>query len=53
VTFLRSQTGLVFLALGVLLGLIIIRILSPGFVLGTDTFDHPYRQFIAALMGDL
>lgn len=50
-TFLRSQTGLVFLTLGVLLGLIIIRILSPGFVLGTDTFDHPYRQFIAALMG--
>ena len=33
------------------LSLIFIRFLSPQFVLGTTTFDHPYIEFAAALMG--
>ena len=27
-----------------------IRMLSKGFVLGTTTFDHPYIEFVAALI---
>jgi len=30
--------------------LLYVRVISSGFVLGTDTFSHPYKSFVAALM---
>ncbi len=39
------------LAIAIAVGLLVIRWLSVGFVLGTDTFEHPYIEFVVALMG--
>jgi hypothetical protein len=38
------------LAVIILAALLYVRLISDGFVLGTDTFSHPYKSFVAALI---
>ena len=49
-----TQKGLIFtlysIAVIILAALLYVRSISIGFVLGTDTFSHPYKSFIAAMM---
>ena len=49
-----TQKGLIIilyiLAAIILAALIYVRALSPEFVLGTDTFSHPYKSFVASMI---